>query len=195
VLKGLVCAGFFVGLAFGQGTTKPAAHVRVEVIPARKNFVEGEKPKFYLFLLNEGPSVVSVSKHWSFAGGGMSGFYVSVNQLSGKRPASGCGLTAADVFRLEDPRSAEQLKKEEYVELSPEMTVGTEYEVTYCDAIPNAGTFEITASFVTGDSYLHKISTLDTPDNHVLQGEFKATPLRFEVLPKSKKKARTAGRD
>jgi hypothetical protein len=166
----------------GQQSNNNDVKLRVEITTGKKDYRTGERIRFRAVLVNIGHSDVYISKSFTYAGGGIAGFYVNVKQITGKRSKTGCG-GYGDRFPLEDRRSPEQILREDYLLLSPEGLIGFEGDYEGCEA-KYPGTYEIQASYSAQDSNLSRVLPLNEKGKVVLTGQVKSQPVTFSIQPK-----------
>jgi hypothetical protein len=65
--------------------------MQVEVKADKSSYGVGELVHFTALLKNKGNSEVYIAKEFYAAGGGNSGFIITVTQITGKRSGLGCG--------------------------------------------------------------------------------------------------------
>jgi hypothetical protein len=65
--------------------------MQVEVKADKSSYGVGELVHFTALLKNKGNSAVYIAKEFYAAGGGNSGFIITVTQITGKRSGLGCG--------------------------------------------------------------------------------------------------------
>ena len=158
--------------------TSPPA-VRVEVTTAKKVFPHGEPITFRALLTNVGSSAVYVSKSFGPAGGGYAGFYVIVEQITGRPAKEGCG-SAADRGMELDSRGPEQILREEYFPLQPSEFVG--YEGRYAGCVAQyPGKYRITVEYSAQDFYQSKVKDLQIGPASVLDGVYRSQPAVFMI--------------
>jgi len=155
--------------------------VRVEIQTDKRDYAEGEPIKFKVTLVNQGILSVYIAKSWSYAGGGIAGFFISIKQLSGKPPQAGCS-GAADRGVLPDSRSPERILREDFVLLPRGGFVGLEDQYREC-AVEHAGLYQISAIYSPNDLNTHNVASLADDKSFVLTERTYSEPFTFRVHP------------
>ena len=148
-----------------QAPSKPEAAVKIFAL-SRNVFAWGERIRIPVALINRGREGFYISKHFSEAQGGSSGFVYKVVQLSGKPARFRCVL-AGD--RGPDSRSADQVFREDYIYLPPGGFVGDEISPNYCK-LENPGRYRIEIWYSAQDLNVKRVAELKDLKWPVLQG-------------------------
>ena len=177
----LVCFADFRAFSQGQNVSEvPLLHARIDLTLDKKVYGRRETVKFRALLVNVDPRGFYVSKSFYEAGGGIAGFYVYGNQLTGKKGGIDCSALAGDAFQFSESRNPEQILKEDYLPLRPGGFVGYEGDYHPC-TVNNPGEYQIWVEYVTGDLNQHAVRSLVINGQHVLDGRFKSKPVKFLV--------------
>jgi hypothetical protein len=154
-----------------------SGEVQVEIKTDKTNYTAGEPVRFKAVVSNRDHSAVYISKSFFSAGGGVAGFLVSVEQLKGKKSGLGC-VSAGDRFSVEeDPRTAEQILREDFLRLPAGGMVGYEDQYRGC-VVKNSGTYQITATYCACDLNTGKVKAVD---QSVVIGKISSKPIQFRV--------------
>jgi hypothetical protein len=153
--------------------------MEVDIKTDKSNYAFGDQVKFIATLTNKGKSAVYVAKSFFQRGGGIAGFGLSVQQLTGKRADVGC-VAAGDRFPMKDPRTPSQILQEDYLRLPPGGIVGYEDQYRGC-VVKYAGTYRITATYCACDLNTAKVMSDAEHGSQVVTGEFKSKPWTFRV--------------
>jgi hypothetical protein len=159
-----------------QEPATQSGELQVEVSTDKTHYTVGESIRFKALLSNRGPSAVYVAKSFFSAGGGIAGFWVSVDQLKGKRSGLGC-VSAGDRFPMKDPRAPEQILQEDFLRLPPGGIVGYEDQYRGC-VVKNSGTYQITATYCACDLNSGKARSAE---QSVFIGKINSKPTKFRV--------------
>jgi hypothetical protein len=162
-----------------QELATQSRELQVEIKTDKTNYVAGEPVRFRVLLSNNGRSAVYISKYFFEAGGGIAGFWVSVEQLKGKGSGLGC-VSAGDRFPTKDPRTPEQVLGEDFLRLSPGGIVGYEDQYRGC-VVKNPGTYQITATYCACDLNTGKVRAVEQTASQIVMGKISSTPARFRV--------------
>jgi hypothetical protein len=154
-----------------------AAHVEVTTI--KRVYAPGEPIRFRVLIMNKGSSAFWISKAFSRGGGGVAGFDVTITQLSGRKPSK-CGDSAGDRFLASEPRTPEQILKEDYFVLRPMEVVGFEGQYSKCDRY-YAGKYQITAEYSAQDANQARVKSLRIQEAPVLDGTYRSDPVTFMI--------------
>jgi len=171
---------------YGQATQTPEELIprpraQVELTIPKRVFGPREPIKFRVTLINVDPRGFYISKQFYEEGGGIAGFDITVTQLTGKKGGEVCAASAADRFGIAaDPRTPEQILKEDFVPIRPGAFVGWSGEYQRCK-VNNPGEYEISAAYSTADLYQGRVRNLVINRQRVLDGTFKSKKVRFEV--------------
>jgi hypothetical protein len=92
--------------------------LHVEITTSKSMYLPDESIHYRVILRNDGHAAVYIARSFYEAGGGIAGFYVSVKQLTGKANGVGCAMAGDRAFG-NDPRSSEQILREDYLSLNP----------------------------------------------------------------------------
>lgn len=179
-LLAVVLAGSFVN---AQDSSHKGAsanwRLTVEIRTDKSTYLLNEAIHYRAVLRNSGSTAVYVSKSFFEAGGGISGFYVSVKQLTGKRSGRGCSMFG-DRFGPPDPRTPEQILREDYLRLPPGGIVGFESQYRGC-AVRYPGIYEINATYSAQDLNIGKVRLLADKTEEIATGQFHSETSKFRV--------------
>jgi hypothetical protein len=164
---------------FAQPSASTELGLRVTLKTDKDDYAVGEPVRITVLLQNRGTSPVYVAKSFSWAGFGVAGFSVSVEQLTGKKSDIGCGI-AGSGLSVQDPRTPEQVLREDYLRLPPGAMVGFEDQYTGC-SLMHPGTYEITATYSAQALSLDKVRLVSEKNGEIVRGEFRSKPLTFRV--------------
>jgi hypothetical protein len=114
-----------------QELVAQSEELQVEIKTDKTDYNAGEPIRFKALLSNRGQSAVYISKSFFTSGGGIAGFAVSIEQLEGKKSGLGC-VSAGDRFPVKDPRSPEQILREDFLRFPPGGIVGYEDQYRGC---------------------------------------------------------------
>jgi hypothetical protein len=153
--------------------------MQVEVKTDRTSYAVGESIHFTTTLTNLGTSVVYIAKSFFERGGGIAGFNVTVEQLTGKTSGKGC-VAAGDRFDLHESRSPKQILQEDYLRLPPGGIVGFQSQYRGC-VIANPGNYQMTATYCACDLNMGKVRSIAENPNQIVMGELKSKPWAFRV--------------
>ena|ERR1700674_1283754 len=159
-----------------QELATQSGEVQVEIKTDKTSYTAGEPVRFKALVSNRGYSAVYISKSFFTAGGGIAGFWVSVEQLKGKKSGLGC-VSAGDRFSVKDPRTAEQILREDFLRLPAGGMVGYEDQYRGC-VVKNSGTYQITATYCACDLNTGKVKAVD---QSVVIGKISSKPIQFRV--------------
>lgn len=153
--------------------------MQVDIKTDKSSYTVGDQIRFTATLTNKGRSAVYVAKSFFQRGGGIAGFGLSVQQLTGKRADIGC-VAAGDRFPIKDPRTPSQILQEDYLRLPPGGIVGYEDQYRGC-VVKYAGTYRITATYCACDLNTAKVMSEAEHGTQVLTGELESKPWTFRV--------------
>jgi hypothetical protein len=179
-LQVVVLAGSFVTAQDSSHTVaSPNWKLTVEIRTDKGTYLPNEAIHYRAVLRNSGSTVIYVSKSFFEAGGGISGFYVSVKQLTGKRSGRGCSM-AGDRFGTPDPRTPEQILREDFLRLTPGGIVGFESQYWGC-AVRYPGIYEIDVTYSAEDLNIGKVRNLAGKTEEIVTGQIHSEPSKFRV--------------
>jgi hypothetical protein len=154
--------------------------LRIEVKTDKRTYVVGETVRFTAILRNSGTTPAYISKSFGEAAGGIAGFYVSIQQLTGKTSGKVCD-GYGDRFISKDSRTPEQVLREDYLALPPGGLVGFEAKYEGC-AVKNPGRYRISATYSAQDLFVNKAKLAVGERNRVAIGQFRSRRSTFRVL-------------
>lgn len=176
----VVLAGSFVtGQDSSDKGASPNWRLTVEIRTDKSTYLPNEAIHYRAVLRNSGSTAIYVSKSFFEAGGGISGFYVSVKQLTGKPSGMGCSM-AGDRFGTPDPRTPEQILREDYLRLPPGAIVGLESQYSGC-TVRYPGIYEINATYSAQDLNLGKVRLFAGRTEEIVTGQIHSEPSKFRV--------------
>jgi hypothetical protein len=161
-----------------QETQTPHWGLEVEVKSDKTSYSVGEPIHFTATLTNVGNSVVYVAKTFFEHGGGIAGFNLTVEQLSGKRSGQGC-LVAGDRGLLRDSRTPKQILEEDFLRLPPGGIVDRE-EYHGC-VIANPGGYQVTATYCACDLNTSVVKSSVQEPAKIVVGELRSKRWMFRV--------------
>jgi len=153
--------------------------LHVEIKTSKTTYLPDESIHYRVILRNDGHAAVYIARSFYSAGGGIAGFYVSVKQLTGKANGIGC-VAAGDRFFENDPRTPEQILREDYLLLGPGGIVGFESEYDSC-VVKHPGNYQITATYSAQDLNLGKVRLLADKADEIVTGQFHSAASAFRV--------------
>jgi hypothetical protein len=163
--------------------TTSESHLSVDLTLSKATFMPNEPIQYRVLLRNIGTSAVYISKSFFEAGGGIAGFYVDLEQLTGELSENaGCGM-AGDRFMTNDSRTPRQIQREDFLRLPPGAFVG--FESTYGDCTTattrKPGKYRLTATYVAQDLNTNRVAPVADKNEPVVLGRFKSDPVTFQV--------------
>jgi len=153
--------------------------LHTEIKTNKTTYRPNEPVHYRAILTNSGTSPVYIEKSFFEADGGISGFYVSVEQLAG-RPSGRVCVRAGDSIPKDDPRTPEQILREDYLQLPPGAMVGFEAQYDGC-VVSSSGTYKITATYLAQGLAESKVKLLADQDAKIVVGRFQSEPIIFRV--------------
>jgi len=150
------------------------ATVRVEITTNKRAYAVGEQIRFRVLLVNTSLSATWISKAFWYSGGGISGFQVNVTQLSVQSPSK-CTAWAGDRFASSEPRTPEQVLKEDFILLGPSQVVGFEDRYSRC-AKYYRGKYRIVAEYSASDLNQERVKSVEMNRALVLNGTYRTVP-------------------
>lgn len=147
----------------------------MSIIPAKRSFKVGE-PIEVTLLLEAGGRGVYLAKGWGGAGGGIPGFFVEIETLSG-RGAQTCGF-AADGLPTTD-QDATTLLREHFVFVAPSQIVGWKTNVV-CPP-KRRGRYRVVASYSPGLPGTKDAARLPEAKGVVLTKSIHAKPFEIDL--------------
>jgi hypothetical protein len=155
--------------------------VQVNVKTDKNNYAFGEPIYVTATLTNVGNSIVYIAKTFFERGGGIAGFNVTVEQLTGKKSGVGCG-GVGDRFDSHEARSPKQILQEDFLRLPPGAIVGYQFKYRGC-VIAHPGKYQVIATYCACDLNTGRVRSIDEYANQIVTGELKSKPWAFRVRP------------
>jgi hypothetical protein len=154
--------------------------VQVSVKTDKDNYAVGEPIYVTATLTNAGKSVVYIAKTFFERGGGIAGFDVTVDQLTGKKSGKGC-VAAGDRFDLHESRSPKQILQEDFLRLPPGAIVGYQFQYWGC-VVAHPGKYQVIATYCACDLNTGRVRSIEEYANQIVTGELRSKPWAFRVL-------------
>jgi hypothetical protein len=157
--------------------------LQLEIKTEKPTYAPGETVRFRILLINKGQSAPYLSKRYLTAYG-PPGFHVSVKQITGKAPGSGC---ASDMFEssTDDLRTPERVLAEDYLRFWPGAIIGSEGKYDGCE-VRYAGAYEISATYSVSEERLRKVQSLPEADQ-IIGETLESKPFTFHVRAQSRR--------
>jgi len=153
--------------------------MQVDVKTDKDSYVAGEPIYFTATLTNAGNSAAYIAKRFFEREGGIAGFGVTVEQLTGKKSGMGCAA-AGDRFDLHESRSPKQILQEDFLRLPPGAIVGYQFRYKGC-VVAHPGKYQVVATYCACDLNTGRVRSIDEYANQIVTGELHSKPWAFSV--------------